>query len=101
MNERAAGDASTLPHTSTAATAKECAPLANASVVTGDAHPAGAPPSTWHRNVDPTSVEVNAKVAVAVVIVEPWAGPEVIVVSGATESGAAQVLIRMSSMNQP
>lgn len=86
VNVRLAGVGSALPAASVATTANVCAPLASGAVVTGDEHGEYAAPSTLHWKVDPASLEVNANVAVGVVIVDPSAGPEVIVVSGGVAS---------------
>ena len=43
-------------------------------------------PSTEHSNVEPASLELNSNVTESSLIVEPSAGPESIVVSGAVPS---------------
>ena len=89
VNARVAGVASTLAAASVARMETLCWPSASAAVVQGLVQPAHAAESSWHWNVDPLSLEVNAKVGVLSAVVPD--GPELIVVSGAVVSagGAA------------
>ena len=88
-NERVAGEASVFPAPSVARTPTLWAPLPSAVVVHGLVQPAHEPASSWHWNVDPPSVAVNANVGV-VSLVDP-VGPEPIVVLGAVVSDAGVV----------
>jgi hypothetical protein len=80
---RDAGEASTLPALSTAATVKVCVPSASPESVTEPGLQLSDAPSSVHWNV-PASVDVYANVAPVEVVVPD--GPELIVVSGAVRS---------------
>ncbi len=98
VNVRFAGVASTLPNLSTAATAKVCLPSLSFAVVYGEEHAVKSAPSTEQRKVEPASLDVKVNFTCRFETCDPFFGPEVMVVSGAA---ASQVLILMSSMNQP
>src|SRR3954462_2141501 len=83
VQERVAGVPSTLPATSVARTAKTCVPLPT-SYDAGELHAASSPLWSRHSNVAPLSEAVKLKPAVVVVLGS--AGPDVMVVSGATVS---------------
>jgi hypothetical protein len=85
VNDGVAGDASVFPAASLARTDTLWAPSASAVVVHGLVHAAQTAESTRHSNVEPASLEVNAKLGVLSLVVP--VGPEVIVVSGAVVSG--------------
>jgi hypothetical protein len=80
-----AAEDSTLPAASVARTATVCWPSASPLYVQA----VHAPPWSWHCNVEPLSVAVNANVGVASFVAE--FGPELIVVSGAVVSGGGAV----------
>ena len=90
VKEREAGVGSVCPARSIACTANECWPSGSEFSVSGEVHPANGPPSTEHRKVEFGSLELNSKVGVLSLIVEPFAGPFVIVVFGATVSTAKE-----------
>ena len=83
---RVAGEASTLPAPSVARTEKVWEPLARPLRDFGEVQPLKAAPSSLHSKVDPDSLELKAKAAEAVVIVEPSPGPESMVVWGGVVS---------------
>ena len=72
-----------LPAASLARTSNVCAPSLSVAVVNGVLQDANAPASTLHSNVEPASVELKPNVGVLSLVVEPFAGPLVIEVSGA------------------
>ena len=76
---------STFPAPSIARTLNVCWPSASVAVVClapGPLHGPNAPPSIRHSKVEPASLEEKPNVGVGSAVVEPSAGPEVIVVSG-------------------
>src|SRR4051794_30758328 len=83
---REAGVGSVLVAMSVARTAKLWGPSARVPVVSGEEQELKPPPSIEHSKVLPGSFELKVKAGVAVVMVEPSAGPESIVVSGAAVS---------------
>ena len=83
---RVAGEASGLPAPSIACTVKVCWPSGTSVRVRGLVQAANAALSSLHWNVDPSSEEVKLKEGSLSLVVEPGAGPAVIVVSGAVVS---------------
>ena len=83
VNVCEAGVGSTLPAASMARTSNVCVPAASVAGVKGTCRPRSAAVSMRHWNVEPASVEVNAKVGVVSLV---GSGPAVIVVSGAMVS---------------
>ena len=88
VNVRDAGLASTLPTASIARTENVCAPSTRPLRARGEPQTSKAPPSSLHSNelVSSTGSPAKVKVAVGTAIVEPSAGPPVIVVSGGVVS---------------
>ena len=80
VHDAVAGVRSTLPARSVAATENVCAPSAT-GISNGDVHGCAVAPSIAHANVELSSVEVNSKCAVALLV--SAGGCAVIVVSGA------------------
>ena len=81
---KVAGVASTFPAASVACTAKVWEPSARLEYVAGLVQVVTEPPSSWHLNVDPDSLDVNENEAAA--SVDGSGGELVIVVSGGVRS---------------
>src|ERR687885_930784 len=79
-HERVAGVGSAFPAASIARTANVCAPAASPPYVFGALQASKAAPSRAHSKREPASVAAKTKVAV---VLEPSAGADEIVVSGA------------------
>src|SRR4051812_46028093 len=85
VNVRVAGVGSVLPAASVAATEKVCRPAATPAAKRRS-HDIRGIASATQANVDSVSDEAQVNAGASVLIVAPSAGPEVIVVSGATVS---------------
>ena len=95
VNVCAAALASVLPAASVARTANECEPSASLASVYGLVQEAQVPvDSTRHWKVEPDSLDVNANVGVASLVVP--VGPDVIDVAGAVVSGTLTVNVRVA-----
>ena len=88
-----AGVASVLPAASVARTENVWLPFTRTEYDAGELHVAKAAPSRLQANVEPVSLELNVKEALAVVTVP--VGPPVIVVSGGVVSPAATFTIHV------
>lgn len=97
-----AGVGSVRPWDSVARTENECEPSASASVVSGDEQLEKLAPSCEQVKVAGLMEDEKAKVVIAVALKEPFPGPDVIVVFGATPvkneraAGVASVLPALS-----
>ncbi len=78
-----------------AATVKECDPSANPLYGVGDVHPTAAPPSRLQLNVEPPAEDVKPKLADVSFTVP--VGPDVMVVSGATDPLTAPLMFTLST----
>ena len=89
VNERVAGVGSPLPAASKARTEKVWEPWASPPYGCGLEQSANAPPSRLHWKAEPGSEDAKPNSVLPAAIVDPSAGPSVIVVSGAIVSALA------------